>query len=100
MEVKEKNRRYFRIALASARMSEAEFARKAKVSPQAIDQVFKDITRSERLSNEIERFIIREFKKLCVVLDDWQEMRRAASPALSNVNAVAELLQQENQHAS
>jgi transcriptional regulator with XRE-family HTH domain len=54
----------FRIALASAKMTSAQFAERHHVSAPSITRVLNGQSKSRRLSRAIDKFIAEEFKKL------------------------------------
>ncbi|HFE38237.1 MAG TPA: hypothetical protein ENK06_07450 [Gammaproteobacteria bacterium] len=55
---------HFKIALASAGMSAAEFARRHQVTPAAVCRAASGTMRSKRLEKAIDQFIASQFKKL------------------------------------
>jgi DNA-binding XRE family transcriptional regulator len=59
------NRRDFRIALASAKISQAEFARRLHVQPQSVNSLLNGCIKSRRISFAIAAFVDCELKKLC-----------------------------------
>jgi len=91
MEVKKK---LFKISLASANITEAAFARRHRVSKQAVNAVLANKIVSERLDKLIEAFVIRELHKLKIRLEVWHQNRAAAEAATQNSAALQQLTQQ------
>ncbi len=60
----EKLKKEFNIALASAGIRQADFARRCKISSAALSQVLSGKTKSKKLSVTIDQFISAQFEKL------------------------------------